>query len=202
MMRAAVLAAPGEMRMENVEAPEPGAGQVRLRLEGCGVCASNLPVWAGKPWFRYPLDPGAPGHEGWGEVVDVGDGVEGLALGTRVALLSGRAYAEYDVAAAGAVAPIPAQLGLRPVPGEPLACAMNIFRRSDIRAGQHVAIVGIGFIGALLVQLATAAGARVTALSGKFKLGQDEDDATLHAILGALPDAQSVAWMKRFNGGR
>ncbi|PJI89997.1 FMN-binding negative transcriptional regulator [Sphingomonas koreensis] len=44
--------------------------------------------------------------------------------------------------------------------------------------------------------------ARVTALSGKFKLGQDEDDATLHAILGALPDAQSVAWMKRFNGGR
>ena len=44
--------------------------------------------------------------------------------------------------------------------------------------------------------------ARVTALSGKFKLGQDEDDTTLHAILGALPDAQSVAWMKRFNGGR
>lgn len=44
--------------------------------------------------------------------------------------------------------------------------------------------------------------ARVTGLSGKFKLGQDEDEATLHAILGALPDAESVAWMKRFNGGR
>jgi len=44
--------------------------------------------------------------------------------------------------------------------------------------------------------------ARVTGLSGKFKLGQDEDGATLHAILGALPDAESVAWMKRFNGGR
>ena len=44
--------------------------------------------------------------------------------------------------------------------------------------------------------------ARVTALSGKFKLGQDEDDATLRAILGALPDADSVAWMKRFNAGR
>lgn len=44
--------------------------------------------------------------------------------------------------------------------------------------------------------------ARVTGLSGKFKLGQDEDGATLHAILGALPDADSVAWMKRFNGGR
>jgi transcriptional regulator len=44
--------------------------------------------------------------------------------------------------------------------------------------------------------------ARVTGLSGKFKLGQDENDATLHAILGALPDAESVAWMKRFNAGR
>lgn len=44
--------------------------------------------------------------------------------------------------------------------------------------------------------------ARVTGLSGKFKLGQDEDAATLHTILGALPDAESVAWMRRFNGGR
>lgn len=44
--------------------------------------------------------------------------------------------------------------------------------------------------------------ARVTGLSGKFKLGQDEDDATLHAILGALPDPAMVAWMKRFNAGR
>ncbi|WP_343518494.1 FMN-binding negative transcriptional regulator [Sphingomonas sp.] len=44
--------------------------------------------------------------------------------------------------------------------------------------------------------------ARVTGLSGKFKLGQDEDGATLDAILGALPDAGTVAWMRRFNGGR
>lgn len=44
--------------------------------------------------------------------------------------------------------------------------------------------------------------ARVTGLTGKFKLGQDEDDATLRTILGALPDAATVAWMKRFNGGR
>lgn len=44
--------------------------------------------------------------------------------------------------------------------------------------------------------------ARVTGLSGKFKLGQDEDDATLQAILGALPDATVAAWMQRFNAGR
>jgi threonine dehydrogenase-like Zn-dependent dehydrogenase len=50
-------------------------------------------------------------------------------------------------------------------PGEPFGCAMNIFRRSDIGAGQTVAIVGIGFLGALLVRLASKAGARVIAIS-------------------------------------
>jgi threonine dehydrogenase-like Zn-dependent dehydrogenase len=51
------------------------------------------------------------------------------------------------------------------VPGEPLGCAVNIFQRSEIRAGQTVAIVGIGFLGALLTQLATHADARVIAMS-------------------------------------
>ncbi|WP_187264096.1 zinc-binding dehydrogenase [Pontibacter beigongshangensis] len=53
----------------------------------------------------------------------------------------------------------------KPFPGEPLGCAMNIFRRSDIKAGQTVAILGISFLGALLVQLAKNAGARVIAIS-------------------------------------
>ena len=52
-----------------------------------------------------------------------------------------------------------------PFPAEPLGCAMNIFRRSEIRAGQTVAIIGIGFLGALLTQLASRAGARVIAIS-------------------------------------
>jgi threonine dehydrogenase-like Zn-dependent dehydrogenase len=51
------------------------------------------------------------------------------------------------------------------VPGEPLGCAFNIFRRSDIAPGQTVAIVGIGFLGAVLTRLATDAGARVIAIS-------------------------------------
>ena len=61
MMRAAVLAAPGTIRVAEVEVPEPGPGEVRVRLEGCGVCASNLEPWAGNPWVSYPGDPG-----GWG----------------------------------------------------------------------------------------------------------------------------------------
>jgi threonine dehydrogenase-like Zn-dependent dehydrogenase len=164
-MRAAVLAAPGEMRVERVALPEPGPGQVRLRLQGCGVCASNLEPWAGQPWMSYPGEPGGLGHEGWGVIDALGLRVEGLAIGDRVAALSFKSFAEYDVADAKMVVPLPAALAVNPFPGEPLACAFNIFRRSDIRPGQTVAIVGIGFLGAVLTRLASAAGARVIAVS-------------------------------------
>ena len=51
-MRAAVIAAPGEVRVEQVPRPEPAPGEVRVRVEGCGVCASNLPLWEGMPWSQ------------------------------------------------------------------------------------------------------------------------------------------------------
>lgn len=151
--------------MENTALPEPGPGEVRIRLEGCGVCASNLAAWEGTPWTPYPLEAGAPGHEGWGVVDALGDEVAGMKVGDRVAALSYRSYATHDLAAADALIPLPPELAGKPFPGEPLGCAMNIFRRSGIRAGQTVAIVGIGFLGALLTRLATDAGARVIAIS-------------------------------------
>ena len=163
-MQAAVLAGPGRMTTVDAARPEPGPGQVRIRLEGCGVCASNVEPWEGQPWSTFPGEPGGMGHEGWGTVDAVGAGVNGLALGDRVAALSGSSFAEYDVADSGAVVKLPDSLA-GPFPGEPLGCAMNIFRRSDIRAGQTVAIVGIGFLGAVLTRLATDAGARVIAIS-------------------------------------
>jgi threonine dehydrogenase-like Zn-dependent dehydrogenase len=169
-MRAAVVTAPRKVEVREAPVPEPGPGEVRVRLEGCGVCASNLPPWEGREWFSYPMAPGAFGHEGWGRIDAVGaelarTGVSGLAPGDRVAMLSEHAYAEYDVARADAVVPLPAALAGQPFPGEPLGCAVNIFRRSEIRAGQTVAIVGIGFLGALLTRLAAGAGARVLAVA-------------------------------------
>jgi threonine dehydrogenase-like Zn-dependent dehydrogenase len=115
--------------------------------------------------MQFPTEPGALGHEGWGVIDAIGEAVENLSIGTRVAALSYKAYAEYDLAEADAVVPLPASLAGQPFPGEPLGCAMNIFRRSDIAAGQTVAIVGIGFLGAILTRLATDAGARVIAIS-------------------------------------
>ncbi len=165
MMRAAVLAGAGRLHLDRVALPEPGPGQMRIRLEGCGVCASNLTPWAGPEWMVFPTEPGALGHEGWGVVDALGDGTRAFSVGDRVACLSYRSYAEYDLAEADAVVPLPAALAGQPFPGEPLGCAMNILRRSGIEPGQTVAIVGIGFLGAILTRLITDAGARVIAIS-------------------------------------
>ena len=115
--------------------------------------------------MQFPTEPGGLGHEGWGMVDAVGDEVAGLSVGDRVAALSYHSYAEYDIADADAVVPLPAALDGQPFPGEPLGCAINIFQRSEISAGQTVAIVGIGFLGAILTRLAASAGARVIAIS-------------------------------------
>lgn len=165
VMRAAVVTAPGQVEIAHVPIPEPGPGQVRVRLEGCGVCASNLTPWEGPAWMQFPTQAGGLGHEGWGVVDAIGEGVTTIATGQRVATLSYHSYAEYDVAEADAVVPLPPVLDTLPFPGEPLGCAVNIFRRCGIEAGQTVAIVGAGFLGAILSRLAADAGARVIAIS-------------------------------------
>lgn len=164
-MQAAIVTGPGVIAVENRPLPEPGERQVRVRLEGCGVCASNLGPWAGPEWMKFPTEPGGLGHEGWGVIDALGPGVTGLSAGDRVAALSYHSYATHDIADAGAVVKLPPELDGVPFPGEPLGCAMNIFKRADISAGQTVAIVGIGFLGALLTQLAADAGARVIAIA-------------------------------------
>jgi threonine dehydrogenase-like Zn-dependent dehydrogenase len=164
-MRAAVVSAPGKINIVKKEIPEPNPNQVLVHVEGCGVCASNVSPWKGEPWFSYPMPPGALGHEGWGTVEDVGSAVRDFKQGQRVAFLSNNAYADYDVCDSSSMIKIPEGLGESPLPGEPLGCAINIFHRSKIGKDDVVAIVGIGFLGALLTQLATATGARVIALS-------------------------------------
>jgi threonine dehydrogenase-like Zn-dependent dehydrogenase len=164
-MRAAIVTGAGQVRIDRVAVPEPGPGQVRIRLEGSGVCASNLTPWEGPDWMAFPTDPGGLGHEGWGVIDALGEGVSGFSPGDRVAALSSHAYAEYDIADAECVVPLPPELAGLAFPGEPFGCAMNIFRRSDVRAGQTVAIVGIGFLGAILTRLVTREGGRVIAIS-------------------------------------
>lgn len=164
-MRAAVITAPRTLEIREVPLPVASSGEVVVELEGCGVCASNVPPWEGRDWFSYPMATGQLGHEGWGRVHQIGEGVRGLEIGQSVSLLSNGAYAEFDRAPASAVVPVPDALANQPFPGEPLGCAWNIFARSEIKAGDVVAIIGIGFLGALLTQLAKSAGAQVFAIS-------------------------------------
>jgi threonine dehydrogenase-like Zn-dependent dehydrogenase len=201
-MQAAVIAGPGQVRIEAAPLPQPGPGQVRFKLEGCGVCASNLTPWAGPDWMRFPTAPGDLGHEGWGVVDAVGEGVDGLAVGDRIAALAYRSYAQYDLVEAGAAVKLPAALAGQPFPGEPLGCAMNIFARADIRAGQTVAIVGIGFLGAILTRLAAQAGARVIAISRRpFSLDLARRMGAAETI--AMDDHQAIiAAVKALTDGR
>ena len=201
-MRAAVLTAPGRAELREVALPEPGPAQVRVRLEGCGVCGSNLPVWEGRDWFRYPLAPGAPGHEGWGRVDAVGSGVAGVREGDRVAALFGGAFAEYDVSDAAALLRLPPALDALPFPGEPLACGVNVFRKAQIRAGDVVAVVGLGFIGAVAARMAALAGARVIAL-GRRPWALDLARALGASDTVALGErSRDVARVRELTGGR
>ena len=190
-MRAAVIAGPRRVEIQEVATPEPAADQLLVRLEGCGVCASNIPPWQGKPWFNYPMAPGALGHESWGRVEAMGDDVTEFAPGDRVAMLSNNAYAEYDVASVGAAVKLPRSLDREAFPAEPLGCAMNIFKRAAIQTGDTVAIVGVGFLGALLTQLATAAGARVIAITRReFALQFARKAGAAHTIV--MDDHQKI----------
>jgi threonine dehydrogenase-like Zn-dependent dehydrogenase len=201
-MRAAVIIEPRTADVREVAKPVPAAQQVLVRLEGCGVCASNIPPWEGKPWFNYPMAPGALGHESWGRVEVVGAEVTEFVPGDRVAMISNNAYAECDVANVSAVVKLPHSLDGEPFPAEPLGCAMNIFKRAAVQKGDSVAIVGIGFLGALLTQLAAAAGARVIAITRReFALQFARDAGAAHTI--TMDDHNRIIdEVKQLTGGR
>jgi NADPH:quinone reductase len=165
-MRAAVLAAVRNVRLEEVPPPQPASGEVLVQIEGCGVCGSDVPVWTGAAAAAYPLPPGAPGHEAWGYEVE---------SGRRVALLSYRSFAEYDVVPVEHVVELPPKLDGLPFPGEALGCTANVLRRAGVSASRRVAVVGVGFLGSAVAQLCLRAGAEVVPVRRNTSLeGLDE----------------------------
>jgi 2-desacetyl-2-hydroxyethyl bacteriochlorophyllide A dehydrogenase len=163
-MLAAVLVRPRGFELQELEILEPAADEVRIKVEYCGICSSNLAPWKGAPWFSYPFPPGAPGHESVGVVDQVGKEVSGLKAGQPVSVLGNSGFAEFELAKAKSVIPISGNNKI-PFLGEPLGCAINIFRRSQIKRNDWVAIVGTGFLGAILLQLTAEAGAKTIAIS-------------------------------------
>lgn len=199
-MRAAVVDQERRVRISEVAVPEPGPGQLRIAVEGCGICGSDLPVWEGRPWFSYPREPGAPGHETWGRVDAVGEQCGKVRAGQRVAALSYHGYADYDLAEHDRVVVIPSELDDLSFPGEALGCAMNVFSRSGIEPGATVAVVGVGFLGAMLVQLASRAGAQVIGISRRASARQAA--AAMGAAETFTPGEEVVAQIGELTGGR
>ncbi|WP_329458569.1 zinc-binding dehydrogenase [Streptomyces sp. NBC_01497] len=203
MTRAAVLPAVGApLRIDEIDLPEPGPGQVRVRLAAAGVCHSDLSLSNGT--MRVPV-PAVLGHEGAGTVVSAGEGVQGITAGDEVVLnwapscgacpacaagevwlcanalagasavharasdgtdlhpgLNVAAFAEETVVAANCVLPLPKGVVL--TDAALLGCAVltgygAVHHAARVRAGESVAVFGVGGVGLAVLQAARIAGA-------------------------------------------
>jgi L-iditol 2-dehydrogenase len=192
-MRAAVLHGREDVRLEELPVPRPGPGEVLLRNEAALTCGTDIKVFRRGYHARMLTPPTVFGHEVAGVVEAVGDGVSHLAPGHRVVAANsapcgscrfcvrGRenlcddllfwngAYAQYSLIpariAARNVLPLADSLSFRGAAMvEPLACVVRGVEDCALRSGDHVAIIGTGFIGLMFVRLARLRGATVTAV--------------------------------------
>jgi len=230
-MKAAQISKPGgNWELVERDIPEPLPGQVRVKVDACGICHSDMFVKEGLwPGLQYPR---VPGHEIGGRVDAVGDDVREWKKDQRVGVGwhgghcfvcppckrgdfamcvnrkvtgfdSDGGYAEYMIARAEALAAIPDEL-----PAEeagPFMCAgvtvYNALRNSGARGGQVVAVHGIGGLGHLGVQYARQMGFKTVAL------GRGKDKEPLAKKLGAHryidSDADdAVAELQKLGGAR
>src|SRR5213083_1771571 len=208
-MKAAQVPKPGAaFEIVEREIPKPGAGEVRIKVQACGVCHSDLftkeGVW---PGIQYPR---VPGHEVAGVIDELGERVSGWAMGQRVGVgwhgghdgtciacrrgdfgncrnmkIAGISYdggyQQYMVAPVEALAAIPESLN--DTEAAPLLCAgittFNALRHSGAFPGDLVAVQGIGGLGHLGVQFANKFGYKVAAI------GRGSENAALAKKLGA-----------------
>lgn len=164
-MLAAVIPSSGQVQIQEVATPKPALNEVLVQIEGCGVNPADALEWDSSDYKDYPFAPGAPGREAWGWVAQVGPQVDRIKVGDRVAMLSHRGFAEYDVAVQEDVVRLPIQTLEMPFPSLVLAQAMNIFCRSRVTEGSNVAVVGAGILGLILANLSAQMGANVVVLS-------------------------------------
>lgn len=183
-----------EFEVVSKDIPEPETGEVRIRVEACGVCHSDAMVKEGAfPGIQYPR---VPGHEVIGMIEKTGAGVSPWTEGQRVGVgwhgghcftcepcrrgdfincenahITGISYdggyAEYMVAPQSALAAVPGDLSS--IDAAPLLCAgvttFNALRNSGVKPGEVVAVLGVGGLGHLAIQYANKMGCKTVALS-------------------------------------
>ncbi|RXH57110.1 alcohol dehydrogenase [Granulicella sibirica] len=228
--KAVEVTSPGQFTAVERPLIDPGPGQVRIRVEACGVCHSDAATVLGQfPGLTYPR---VPGHEIVGRIDAIGPNVTRFQIGQRVGvgffggedgtcepcrrgdptqclhpiipgITTDGGYAEVVIAEARAAAIIPEEL--TPAEAAPLLCAgvttFNALRNAGLRSGDLVAIQGIGGLGHLGVQFASRMGFHTVAI------GRGADKANLAAELGAheyIDGAAEdpVAALQRLGGAR
>ncbi len=209
VMKVAQISKPGaEFELVEHEIPEPGAGEVRIKVQACGICHSDVFTKEGSwPGIEYPR---VPGHEVTGIINEVGVGVSQWKKGQRVGVgwhgghdstcrecqrgdfrncrnlkIPGISYdggyQQYMVAPVEALVSLPE--GLNDVEAAPLLCAgittYNSLRRSGALPGDLVAVQGIGGLGHLAIQFGNKFGYKIAAI------GRGSENAALSRKLGA-----------------
>jgi threonine dehydrogenase-like Zn-dependent dehydrogenase len=134
--------------------PEPADGQVLVQVVASGVCTSDLTPWREGPAARGDGQPIRLGHEIAGRVVAAGPNARGWAAGDLVTGLGDGGFAGLAVLDATAILPVPAGVEPAHAIGEPAADLAEALGRTGLSAGQRAAVVGLGFMGLGLVQLA------------------------------------------------
>jgi propanol-preferring alcohol dehydrogenase len=228
--KAVEVSAPGTLRVVERKVSEPGAGQVRIRVEACGICHTDAATVAGiYPGLKLPR---VPGHEVVGRIEALGSGVSRWKIGQRVGvgLIAGEdgvcepcrrgdavncqnpvtsgvtadgGYAEVMIAEARALSSVPDEL--TSAEAAPLLCAGvttdNALRNAGLRGGDLVAVQGIGGLGHLGLQFARQMGFRTVAL------GRGREKEKLAKDLGAdvyidSTNEDAAAVLQRMGGAR
>lgn len=185
-MKAAVLVKPGQFEVKSVPIPEPGPRDVLIKIARVGVCGTDIHIFRGH--YAAEWLPMIPGHEFAGTVAAVGDEVTSVEPGRRViadinigcgncfycrknevmsctevkqlGIHIDGGFAEYVKVPERLVIPIPDDMSFEVAAlAEPLACTVRAAKKSNIRLGESVLVIGAGPIGNLHVQLARTIGA-------------------------------------------
>lgn len=127
---------------------------VLVEVKVCGVCASELPVWSGEAGSL----PERLGHEVTGVVRQIGDRVTSVCVGDVVTGLFQEGFGELTVTHEAYVTRVPQGVPVGLALGEPLSCAMSAAIRTPVEPGDTVAVVGLGFMGLLMLQMLAAKG--------------------------------------------
>jgi alcohol dehydrogenase, propanol-preferring len=228
--KAVEVAAPGVLQVVRRSIPEPGPGQVRIRVEACGVCHTDAATVTGTyPGLKLPR---VPGHEVVGRIEALGDAVSKWKIGQRVGVgfFGGEdgvcepcrrgdivncqnpvipgvtvdgGYAEVMIAEARGIASIPDELGS--AEAAPLLCAgittYNGLRNAGLRGGDLVAVHGIGGLGHLGVQFARHMGFHTVAIGRGSEKEKLAKDLGAHLYIDTAVD-DAVAVLQRMGGAR